>query len=88
MAINKLNYDKVSMNCWLFFMNEHQEQLYEVIQAMIEVKVNEILAQKVDEIMREKLDKLSVDIQTTINGKSSANIREEITEMIIKEMTK
>lgn len=31
MAINKLNYNKVNMNCWLWFMNNHQEELYEVI---------------------------------------------------------
>ncbi len=62
MAVNKLNYDKVNLNCWLYFMNEHKEELYEVIQAMIEIKVNEILAQKIDEILREKLDRFSVDI--------------------------
>ena len=40
MAINKLNNNKMNENCWLWFMNNHQEELYDIISAMIEIKVN------------------------------------------------
>ena len=74
--------------CWLWFANNRQEELYEVIQAMITDKVNEVLPQKVEEILRQKVDNLSFNIQTSINGQPSNFIRESITDMIIRELKK
>lgn len=37
----------------------------------------------VENILRDKIDKLSFNIQTTVNGKSSANFKEILKDMII-----
>ena len=83
----KLNQDN-SFKYWFWFASNKQEELFEVINSMIDNKVKELLPQLLDEQLRAKLDSFSFDIQTTINGKSSANIREEITKMIIRELSK
>ena len=38
-----------------------------------------------EEQLRQKVDNLSFNIQTTINGKSSAAFKDIITDMLIKE---
>jgi uncharacterized protein (DUF111 family) len=81
MAIKQDN----SFRCWLWFASNRQEELYEVISAMIKDKVEELLPQMVEELLRQKIDNLSFNIQTTINGKSSASFKDIITDMIIKE---
>ena len=73
MAINNLNYNKVSMNCWYWFMQNHQEELYEIIKAMIEIKVNELLPQLVKEELRQSIDNLPVSINATINGNAATS---------------
>lgn len=70
---------------WLWFSDNRQEELYEVISAMIKDKVEELLPQMVEGLLRQKIDNLSFNIQTTINGKSSASFKDIITDMIIKE---
>ena len=81
MAIKQDN----SFRFWFWFASNHQEELYEVISAMIKDKVEELLPQMVEDLLRQKIDNLSFNIQTTINGKSSASFKDIITEMIIKE---
>ena len=73
MAINNLNYNKVSMNCWYWFKQNNQEELYEIIQAMIEIKVNELLPQLVKEELRQSIDNLPVSINATINGNAATS---------------
>lgn len=77
-----------SFKYWFWFASNKQEELFEVINSMIESKVKEFLPQLIDEYLRTKLDRFSFDIQTTINGKTSANIRDAITEMIVDELNK
>lgn len=55
---------------------------------MIKSKIEELLPQMIEEQLRQKVDNLSFDIQTTINGKSSASFKDMITDMIIKEFQK
>ena len=81
MAIKQDN----NFRCWLWFANNRQEELYEVITAMITDKINDALPQMIEEQLRQKIDNLSVNIQTTINGKASADFKDIITDMIIKE---
>ena len=76
------------LQCWYWFAEHRQEELYEIIQAMITDKINEVLPPMVEEIMRQKMDNFSLDIQTTVNGKSSANLKEAITDILIKELQK
>lgn len=73
MAINKLNNNKMNENCWLWFMNNHQEELYDIISAMIEIKVNQLLPQLVKEELRQSIDNLSVSINATINGNAATS---------------
>lgn len=73
MAINKLNNNKMNENCWLWFMNNHQEELYDIISAMIEIKVNQLLPQLVKEQLRQSIDNLSVSINATINGNAATS---------------
>lgn len=65
---------------WFWFAQKNQEELFAIINGMINDKVNEILPQKIEEQMRQ----YSVDIQTMINGKSSADLREIIVSEIQK----
>jgi len=51
---------------------------------MINDKINEKLPQIIDDHMRQYADKLSFNIETTINGKVSDNLREDIIDMIRK----
>ena len=88
MKNNLNNNQQISLNCWLWFMNNNQGELYEVISAMIDTKIKEQLPQIVEEQLRQKIDGLSFDIQTTLNGKSSADFRQIITDEIIREMKK
>ena len=86
---NNLNNNKqILFNCWFWFMNNHQEELYEVVSALIDTKIKEQLPQMVEEQLRQKVDNLSFDIQTTINGKSSSDFREIITDTIMRELKK
>ena len=82
------NYEQIYVNCWLWFMNNHQEELYDIISVMIDTKIKEQLPQIVDEQLRQKFDNLSFNIQTTINGKSSASFKDIINDMIIREFQK
>ena len=84
MVINQSN----QFRCWLWFANNRQEELYDVISAMITDKINEVLPQVIEEQLRQKLENLSFNIQTTINGKSSADLKEVIKDMIIRELGK
>ena len=77
MAIKQDN----KFRCWWWFANNQQEELYEVIQAMITDKINETLPQMIEE----KMQQFSVDIQTTINGKSSTDIKGIIINELLKD---
>ena len=81
MGINQDN----SFRYWQWFAENHQEEMYDVISAMINDKISQQLPQIVDEQLRQKVDNLSFNIQTTINGKSNADIKEIIKNMLIKE---
>lgn len=83
----KRNHDNM-FRCWLWFSDNRQEELFEVIQEMITQKLNEMLPKMVEELLRQRIDNLSFDIQTTINGKSSADFREIITNEIMRKMKK
>lgn len=63
----------MNMNCWLWFIENHQEELYQIIQAMIEIKINELLPQMVREELRQCLDNLPVSINATINGNAATS---------------
>ena len=88
MRNNLNNNNQILFNCCFWFMNNHQEELYEVVSALIDTKIKEQLPQMVEEQLRQKVDNLSFDIQTTINGKSSADFREIITDTIMREIRK
>ena len=88
MKNNLNNNNQILFNCWFWFMNNHQEELYEIVSALIDTKIKEQLPQMVEEQLRQKVDNLSFDIQTTINGKSSTSFKDIITDMIIKEFQK
>lgn len=89
MTENNLNNTKeIFYNCWRWFVNNRQEELFDIISVMIETKTKEVLPQIIDEQLRQKIDGISFDIQTTINGKSSAAFRDILTDMIIKEFQK
>ena len=88
MKNNLNNNNQILFNCWFWFINNHQEELYEVVSALIDTKIKEQLPQMVEEQLRQKVDNLSFDIQTTINGKSSSDFREIITDTIMRELKK
>ena len=88
MKNNLNNNNQILFNCWFWFMNNHQEELYEIVSALIDTKIKEQLPQMVEEQLRQKVDNLSFDIQTTINGKSSSDFREIITDTIMRELKK
>ena len=88
MKNNLNNNNQILFNCWFWFINHHQEELYEVVSALIDTKIKEQLPQMVEEQLRQKVDNLSFDIQTTINGKSSSDFREIITDTIMRELKK
>ena len=88
MKNNLNNNNQILFNCWFWFMNNHQEELYEIVSALIDTKIKEQLPQMVEEQLRQKVDNLSFDIQTTINGKSSSDFREIITDTIMREIRK
>ena len=71
---------------WLWFELNNQSELYEVISAMIKDKISELLPQLIEEYMRQQFDKLSVNIETTINGKVSNNLTEDIIDMLQKQL--
>ena len=71
---------------WSWFVINNQSELYDVISAMINDKINEKLPQIIDDHMRQYADKLSFNIETTINGKVSDNLREDIIDMIRKQL--
>lgn len=56
---------------WFWFAENHLEELYDILSKMIDERIEEKLPEKVQEQMRQ----FSVDIQTTINGKSSSDLR-------------
>ena len=72
--------------CWLWFMENRQEELYDIVNMMINEKINEVVPQIVQDELRQNVDKLSYNIQTTINGHSSSSFKDMITEEIIKEL--
>ena len=84
MAVDKAK----QFRCWLWFSMNQKEELYEVITEMIKSKIEELLPQMLDEQLRQKVDNLSFNIQTTINGKSSADIKAIVSDMIIKELSR
>ena len=73
-------------NCWLWFMTNRQEELYNVINIMISDKINEVLPLKVDEYMRQNIDKLKIDVITQVNGKESNldGLKEDIKNIIMR----
>ena len=52
---------------------------------MIKDKVEDLLPQMVEELLRQKIDSLSFNFQTIINGRTSTELKDIITDMIIKE---
>ena len=88
MKNNINNSHDIEQRLWLWFAGKQKEEYFEVISLMIENKLREVLPQMIEEHLREKIDNLSFDIQTTINGKSSADMKEIITEAIMKELWK
>lgn len=75
-----------NFNSWVWFALNNQEELFSVISELIEAKVKEILPQLVEEQLRQRLNSFSFDIQTTINGKPSVDIKDIIANMIIKQL--
>ena len=53
---------------------------------MIKDKVEELLPQMVEELLRQKIDNLSFNIQTTINGKNSSDLRGIIINELLKDL--
>lgn len=78
----ELKKDK-SYDIWAWFVINKQDELYYILTEMINNKLNMELPQMVENLLREKIDKLSFNIQTTVNGKTSANFREILKDMII-----
>ena len=79
---------KKNFDSWVWFALKNQEELYSAISNLIEAKVKEILPQLVEEQLRQRYNSFSFDIQTTINGKPSADIKDIVSDMIIKELQK
>ena len=77
-----------NIRCWLWFAMNQQEELYEVISAMIKDKISELLPQMIEEQLRQQIEKLSVNINTTINGKAATydSLNNAIYDMIKKEL--
>lgn len=71
---------------WLYFVEKGQEELFDIISAMIIEKVEQILPQMIEEQLRIKTNSMSFDFQTTINGKSVEKLKEVVSEMIINEL--
>lgn len=71
-------------NCsryWFWFVGNNQEDLYYIISSMIDDKLKEVLPQIIQEEMRQ----YSVNIQTTINGKNSSDLKGIIIDEIMKD---
>ena len=77
-------------NCWYWFVNNRQEELYGMIQAMIEIKINEIFPKLIQEYSREYFNNLSVDVRTTLNGKENdlSGLKDDISRMLIQQIMK
>lgn len=90
MNLNKLNYNEIMKNCWYWFVNNRQEELYGMIQAMIEIKINEIFPKLIQEYSREYFNNLSVDVRTTLNGKeiNLSGLKDDISRMLIQQIMK
>lgn len=71
---------------WQWFVMNKQEDLYNVISAMIKDKVNDILTPMIDERISQFVENLNLNISTTINGKAanSGDFQAAVREMIIK----
>ena len=74
-----------NFKCWFWFVENGMEEMYQIISAMIEDKINAVLPQIIDDQLRQKVENLSFNIQTTINGKSNADMKEIIKDMIVRE---
>lgn len=74
-------------NNWVWFALKNDDELYSVISTMIEDKVKELLPQMVEEQLRQKVDNLSFNIQTTLNGKTSNTLKQDIIDIIVKELS-
>lgn len=75
-----------NFNSWVWFALKNQEELYNVISSMIEDKVKDLVPQIVKNYLRENRDSLIFDIQASINGRYSADLKKIITEMILNEI--
>ena len=67
-----------NFNYWQWFVLNNQSEMYEVISAMIKDEISQLIPQLIDDYMRQYNDKLTVNIETYINGKASNSIRDEI----------
>lgn len=73
-----------NFNYWLWFELNNQSELYDIISAMIKDKINELLPQMIEEYMRQYIDKLNINIDTSINGKITSDLKRSIIDMIAK----
>ena len=71
---------------WQWFVFNHQDELFDVIMAMMKDRIEELVPQ----LVKKYMDEISIDIRTTLNGKSVSMdvIENEIRKEIIKSLSK
>lgn len=72
---------------WGWFAINNQEELYEILQAMIDEKINQVLPQKINEYLRQNLDDYSINVRF-VDGKNSVSTKDSIMNSIIKAIQK
>ena len=77
-----------SFHYWQWFAFQHQEELYEVIMSMIKNYVEEILPALIEKSIKEYVDKITVNVQTTLNGKAVdlSGLKEDIESLILSSL--
>ena len=83
----ELKQDK-SFHYWQFFAYNHQEELYDVISSMIKNYIELSLPQLVSEEIQRQLNNLHFNIETSFNGKSSRDLKNDVYKLILEELQK
>ena len=80
------NYHDNYFHYWQWFVSNHQDELYDVIMSMMKDRIEELLPPIIDRYLCENFSNFTVDIKTTINGRETTELKDVITDMILKEL--
>ena len=64
------NFQSNYFRYWQWFVINHQDELFDVIMAMMKDRIEELLPPLIERYMREYINNISVNVETNLNGKN------------------